>query len=117
MNEFAPPRQLRRSTALFFRNDGQSNALKYLGFSQMKLRRIFFRLAALLSTLLFAITITLAHRIYVNRQALSADAAFLGHPFHMQGLYSLGVDVNSPGCKYRSCFTPLWGAAYGGYDD
>ena len=35
----------------------------------------------------------------------------------MKVLYPLGIDVNAPGCQYRLCFNPMWGAAYGGYDD
>ena len=81
------------------------------------LRKILIRVATLLLTLILAITITLAHRIYVNRQAMFADAAFMGHLSRMKVLYSLGVDVNSPGCNYRYCFTPLFGAAYAGYND
>jgi ankyrin repeat protein len=80
------------------------------------LRAISIRIAALLIAFTFAVSLTLAHRIYVYREALFADAAFMGRFSRMRLLYTLGVDVNGR-CQYRSCFTPLWGAAYGGYDD
>jgi ankyrin repeat protein len=81
------------------------------------LRPLLIRLAALVCSLTLALGVTLAYRVYINRQAHFAEAAFMGRYSLMKFLYSLGVDVNSPGCKHRSCFTPLWGAAYGGYDD
>lgn len=80
------------------------------------LQAITIRAGALLITLTIALSLTFARRIYVYRQALFADAAFMGRFSRMKVLYSLGVDVNGE-CRYRLCFTPLWGAAYGGYDD
>jgi ankyrin repeat protein len=80
------------------------------------LHAIAIRAAALLITLTIGLTLTLARRIYVNRQAVFTDAAFMGRFSRMKFLYSLGVDVNGQ-CRYRTCFTPLWGASYGGYDD
>jgi len=80
------------------------------------LQAIAIRASALLITVTIALSFTFARRIYVYRQALFADAAFMGRFSRMKVLYSLGVDVNGQ-CHYRFCFTPLWGAAYGGYDD
>jgi hypothetical protein len=81
------------------------------------LRAIAIRVAALLSTLVFALTVSLGVHIYRYRQANFAEAAFRGDFFRMKVLYHLGVNVNAAGCPYRNCFTPLWGAAYGGHDD
>jgi hypothetical protein len=80
-------------------------------------RAISIRAVAFLLTLIAALGLTLCRRIYVERQALFAGAAWMGRPLRMKMLYKLGVDVNAPGCEYRSCFYPIWGAAYGGYDD
>jgi ankyrin repeat protein len=79
------------------------------------LRSIGIRIVALLLTLVFALTVSFGLHIY--RQALFAEAAFRGNFFRMRTLYHLGVDVNAAGCPFRNCFTPLWGAAYGGRDD
>ena len=81
-----------------------------------KLQGIAIRVGALLITLAIALSLTFARRIYVYRQALFADAAFMGRFSRLKFLYPLGVDVNGQ-CQYRSCFTPLWGAAYSGNDD
>jgi ankyrin repeat protein len=80
------------------------------------LRAIAIRGGAVLITLTIAVSLTFARRFYVYRHPLFADAAFMGRFTRMKLLYSLGLDVNGQ-CPYRSCFTPLWGAAYGGYDD
>ncbi len=81
------------------------------------LRAITVRGGALLITLTIALSLTFARRFYVYRQPLFADAALMGRFTRMKLLYSLGVDVNGAACPYHTCFTPLWAAAYGGYDD
>ena len=81
------------------------------------LRAIAVRIAALLVTLIFGLTVALGCHIYRNRQAVFAEAAFRGYFVRMKVLYRLGVNVNATGCSYRSCFNPIWGAAFGGYDD
>ena len=68
-------------------------------------------------SLVFALTVSLGLDIYHRRQAVFAEAAFRGDFLRMKVLYRLGIDVNAAGCPHRNCFTPLWGAAYGGHDD
>ena len=80
------------------------------------LRAIAIRAWAFLITLTIALTLTFARRIYVYRQTLFANAAFMGRLSRMKALYLLGVDVNGQ-CHQRHCFTPLWGAAWNGDDD
>jgi ankyrin repeat protein len=80
-------------------------------------RAISIRAAAFLLTLTVALGLAVGHYSYVNRQAVFAVAAFRGNLFCMKALYTLQLDVNAPGCEYRSCFNPIWGAAYGGYND
>src|SRR5207244_3382080 len=81
------------------------------------LRAISISFAALLVTLSIALSFAYGWNVYVYRQAGFADAAFMGRFSRMKVLYLLGVDVNAPGCQYRNCFNPIWGAAYGGYDN
>ena len=80
-------------------------------------RAISIRAAAFLLTLIAALGLTFGRYIYVERQPLFAGAAWMGQAVRMRMLYRLGVDANAPGCEYRSCFYPIWGAAYGGHDD
>lgn len=80
------------------------------------LRPIAIRSGAVLIAFTIAVSVTLAHRFYVYRQPGFAQAAFMGRFTRMKLLYSLGVDVNGR-CPQRNCITPLWGAAYGGYND
>jgi ankyrin repeat protein len=80
-------------------------------------RAISIRAAAFLVTLTFALALSFGGYIYLHRQTVFAEAAFRGYLFRMKALYPLGVDVNAAGCSYRNCFNPMWGAAYGGYDD
>ena len=80
-------------------------------------RAIVFCGTVFLVTLTLGLTVALSFHIYRNRQPIFAEAAFRGYFFRMRVLYRLGVDVNAAGCPYRSCFTPIWAAAWGGYDD
>src|SRR5688572_15855777 len=80
------------------------------------LRAIFIRASAFLVALVVASSLTIGRNIYVYRQGLFADAALMGRFSRMKVLYLLGVDVNAQ-CPYPNCFNPIWGAAYGGYDD
>jgi ankyrin repeat protein len=40
-----------------------------------------------------------------------------GNLLLMRTAWVLGVDVNKSGCKYRSCLTPITGAAFGGNEE
>src|SRR2546421_1768040 len=81
------------------------------------LRAISVRAAAFVVAIIIALSFTIGRNVYVYRQAHFADAALMGRFSRMKVLYFLGVDVNAPSCPYRNCFNPIWGAAYGGFDD
>jgi ankyrin repeat protein len=81
------------------------------------LRAISIRFVAFLVAFVMGVAFIFGRNFYVYRQAHFADAALMGRFARMKFLYSLGVDVNAPGCPYRNCFNPIWGAAFSGYDD
>jgi ankyrin repeat protein len=80
-------------------------------------RSVSIRVVAFFLALSFGLGLALFHHVYVHRQAAFTDAAFMGRHSRLKVLYRLGVDVNAPGCEFRTCFNAIWGAAYGGYDD
>jgi ankyrin repeat protein len=84
----------------------------------MKLfRAIAVRASAALITFTIAMSLTVVWRLYVYRRPAFANAAMMGHFTLMKLLYALGdIDVNGSEGLCYNCFTPLWGAAYGGYD-
>ncbi len=81
------------------------------------LRAITFRAAAFFVAFAVALTVTVGYYVYAYRQTHFADAAMMGSLPRMKFLYALGVDVNAPGCRYRTCFNPICGAALSGRDD
>ena len=84
---------------------------------QSKVKAVCVRVIAFLISLMLGLGLTLVRYIYVHRQGVFTDSAFMGRRFRMKAVYTLGVDVNAAGCEFRPCFNAMWGAAYGGYDD
>ena len=84
---------------------------------QFQVKTVLIRVLAFLISLCLGLGLTLGRYIYTHRQAVFTDSAFMGRPYLMKAAYMLGVDVDAPGCEFRSCFNAIWAAAYGGYDD
>jgi len=93
--------------------------LKHRGASMkpISVRAIAIRVIVFFLTLNIGVGLTFARYIYIHRQAVFAEAASGGDVLRMEVLYPLGIDVNASGCVYRSCFNPLWGAAWDGHND
>lgn len=61
-----------------------------------------------------ALVAILTYNILFHTPAVFAESAFWGNLTYMRMTYSLGADVNAPGCRYRSCYPPLIVAALSG---
>lgn len=79
-------------------------------------RAISVHAAAFVLSFSIASVLILGDYIYVHRQPIFTEAAIRGSLFRMKALYTLGINVNAPGCEYRLCFNAMWGAASGGYN-
>jgi ankyrin repeat protein len=75
------------------------------------------RVVSFLFTWIFSLTLTFAHSIYVDRQAVFISAAWGGRTNVMRATYALGVDLNESNCQYRTCVIPLVAATWGGHND
>ena len=82
-------------------------------FGRVKHHRILFGLIAFPVTITFALACVVGYNMVAHRQGVFAQSAFWGNITYMRITYSLGADVNAPGCRYRTCYPPLVEAVYG----
>lgn len=81
------------------------------------IKKLHYKIAVLLFTLLFSLTIVFAYKVYVNRQGTFNNAAWNGNVKIMKLVTLLGIDVNSPSCEYQTCPAPIVLAAWYGEND